>query len=141
MELQGVKTRIENTKFSSSPLRESDPPCFMTTLPCPLRPLWIYLSVSLTNSLLPDHVAQRLTRRLKSPHSINFPTPLSSGNTVIGGGWKKGGHAPGDDKRLKKLIILVLLSSSFKEGFFVGHATGCTFDLLFAHEKVVKWRF
>ena len=113
----------------------------MSTVSFPLRPLWIYLSISLTSPLLPDHVTQRLTRRLKSHRPINFSTPLSFGNTVIGGGWEKGGHALSDDKQLKKLIILVLLSSSYEEVFLVGRAVGCTFDLLLSHDKVVKWRF
>ena len=112
----------------------------MPKVSCPLRRLWIYISVSLTSLLLPDRVTQRLTRRLKSRRPIIFLTLLSSGNTVIGGGWEKGGHAFGDDKRLKKLIILVLIYSSYKEGFLGGHIAGCTFDLLLAHDKVVKWR-
>ena len=59
---------------------------------------------------------------------------------VIGGGWEKGGHALGDDKRLKKLIILVLLSSSYEEGFLVGHAARCMFDLLPTLDQTTKWR-
>ena len=69
-----------------------------------------------------------------------FPALPSSGNTVIGGNQKKGGHALDDDKCLKRFIILVLLSPTYEEGFLIGHVVGCVFDLLLTHNKVVKWR-
>ena len=70
----------------------------------------------------------------------HFPAPLSSSNMVIGGDWKKGGHAFDNDKPLEWLIILVQLSSSNEEGTFTVHVAGCRFDLLLTPGKVVKWR-
>ena len=69
-----------------------------------------------------------------------FPAPFSSGNTVIGGDWKKGGHAFDDDKPSEWLSILLHLSTSDEEGSITGHAAGCGFGLLLTLGKVVKWR-
>ena len=69
----------------------------------------------------------------------HFPAPLSFGNTVIGGDWKKGGHGFDDDNPLEWLIILVLLFTPDEEGSFAGHAARCVFELPLSHDKVVRW--
>ena len=65
-----------------------------------------------------------------------FPAPLSSGNAIIGGDWKKGGHAFDDDKPPERLIILVLLSTSNEEGSLVAHTARCVFELLLAQPSL-----
>ena len=65
-----------------------------------------------------------------------FPAPLYPSNVVIGGYQKKGGPTFDDDKPPECLIILVLLSTSDEEGFVVGHAVGCVFDLLLAQPSL-----
>ena len=62
-----------------------------------------------------------------------------SGSTVIGGEWKKCGHAHDDDNPHEWLIILVFLSTSHEGGSLVGRAAGCAFDPLIAPSKVGKW--
>ena len=104
------------------------------------RLLRVYLSASSTSPLLLDHVVQRLSRRPESTARSFFPNHPSYGNTVIGGGWKKGCHAFGDDKRLKKLIILILFSSSYEEGSPASHVAGCAFDPLLTHDQAAKCR-
>ena len=85
------------------------------------------------------HVAQRLTRRHESPPLLfSRPHPMS-GETIIGGGQRKGGPTLGDNKRLKKLIILVLTSSSYEGDFSMIHVARCAFDLLLAHDQAAKW--
>ena len=66
-----------------------------------------------------------------------FPAPLSSGNAIIGGDWKKGGHAFDDDKPPEWLIILVLLFTFDEEGSLVGHAARFVFDLHVAQPSLL----
>ena len=70
----------------------------------------------------------------------HFPSLPLSGNTVIGGNQKKGGHALDDDKCLKRFIIPVPFSPSYEEDFLASHIVGCVFDPLLTHGEVVKWR-
>ena len=105
---------------------------------CRLGSFWTFFSASFDQHA---SFSPRCSKANKKAYALVpniFPALLSSGNTVIGGNWEKGGHALDDDKRLKIFIILVLLSSSYEEGFVAGHVAGCVFDLLLICGKVFK---